>query len=117
MTGELYAVGWRARGRPWQWVVAVYASVEAAAAAAGGYVRFDGVAGGASARPGSSLPAGRSRSSGAGCWPKGSDPRPHKGTTVEGARLASEVDVRCVVRGVEQHGDAAMTLNPRSHHW
>ena len=42
MTGELYAVGWRARGRPRQWVVAVYASVEAAADAAGGYVRFDG---------------------------------------------------------------------------
>ena len=42
MTGELYAVGWRARGRPRQWVVAVYASVDAAADAAGGYVRFDG---------------------------------------------------------------------------
>ena len=29
-------------------------------------------------------------------------------------RSASEVDVRCVVRGVEQHGHSAMSLNPRA---
>ena len=42
VTDELFAVGWRTPGRPRQWVVAVYPSVAAAAAAAGGYVRFDG---------------------------------------------------------------------------
>ena len=42
MTDELYAVGWRTPGRPRQWVVAVYPPVPAAAAAAGGYIRFDG---------------------------------------------------------------------------
>ena len=31
--GDLYAVGWRAVGRPRQWVMAVYSSVEAAAEA------------------------------------------------------------------------------------
>ena len=40
--GDLYAVGWRAVGRPRQWVMAVYTSVEAAAEACRGYVRFDG---------------------------------------------------------------------------
>ena len=40
--GDLYAVGWRAVGRPRQWVMAVYSSVEAAAEACRGYVRFDG---------------------------------------------------------------------------
>ena len=40
--GGLYAVGWRAVGRPRQWVMAVYTSVEAAAEACRGYVRFDG---------------------------------------------------------------------------
>ncbi|MCY4661153.1 MAG: hypothetical protein OXF93_15305 [Acidobacteria bacterium] len=39
---DLYAVGWRTPGRPRQWVVAVYPSVTAAAAAGGGYARFDG---------------------------------------------------------------------------
>ena len=39
---DLYAVGWRTPGRPRQWVLAVYQSVTAAAAAAGGYARFDG---------------------------------------------------------------------------
>ena len=39
---ELYAVGWRTPGLSRQWVVAVYPSVTAAAAAAGGYARFDG---------------------------------------------------------------------------
>ena len=39
---DLYAVGWRAVGRPRQWVMAVYSSVEAAAEACRGYVRFDG---------------------------------------------------------------------------
>ena len=38
---ELYAVGWTP-GLPRQWVVAVYPSVTVAAAAAGGYARFDG---------------------------------------------------------------------------
>ena len=39
---ELYAVGWRTPGQPRRWVVAVYPSVAAAAAAASGYARFDG---------------------------------------------------------------------------
>ena len=39
---DLYAVGWRTLGRPRQWVLAVYPSVTAAAAAGGGYARFDG---------------------------------------------------------------------------
>ena len=39
---ELYAVGWRTPGRPRRWVMAVYPSVAAAAAAGGGYARFDG---------------------------------------------------------------------------
>ena len=42
MVDELYAVGWRTPGLPRQWVVSVYPSVTAAAAAGGGYARFDG---------------------------------------------------------------------------
>ena len=70
--GDLYAVGWRAGGRPRQWVMAVYSSVEAAAEACRGYVRFDGVAAGACTVPSSYLRRDGEGRPGTWCWLQGS---------------------------------------------
>ena len=42
MVSELYAVGWRVRGRPRQWVWSVFPSLGVAIDVARGYAAFDG---------------------------------------------------------------------------
>ena len=42
MVSELYAVGWRVRGRPRQWVWSVFPSLDLAVHVARGYAAFDG---------------------------------------------------------------------------
>lgn len=42
MTGALYTVGWRVRGRPRRWLVNHFGSLDEAVRVARGNVRFDG---------------------------------------------------------------------------
>jgi hypothetical protein len=42
MTGSLYTLGWRVRGRPRRWLVNYFASLDEAVRVARGNVRFDG---------------------------------------------------------------------------
>ena len=42
MTDALYAVGWRAPGRPRQWVWGVFPSLDGAVRVARGYAKLDG---------------------------------------------------------------------------